>query len=172
MYCPKCGQQQASVEVRFCSRCGFPLAGVARLLASGGETVGLAAPEPGPRLTSPRREGVRRGAKLVFLGCLLTPVAALLHSFLYFPELLIPLCAILGILGGILRMLYAAIFEEGRPALAEAQVAPASYLPPSYTPPALPQRNTAEIKAPPASVTENTTRLLKDQPPSGKSAEY
>lgn len=166
MYCPKCGQQQASVEVRFCSRCGFPLTGVARLLASGGETVALTTPEAGTRLTSPRREGVRRGAKLIFLGCLLTPLAALLHSFLNFPELLIPLCAVLGIFGGVLRILYAAIFEESRPALAQVQVATASHLPPAYIPPALPRRNTGELKVPPASVTENTTRLLKDPPPS------
>lgn len=28
MYCPHCGQQQASDEMRFCSRCGFSLRGV------------------------------------------------------------------------------------------------------------------------------------------------
>ncbi|HAF15758.1 MAG TPA: zinc ribbon domain-containing protein, partial [Blastocatellia bacterium] len=36
MYCPKCGQQQASDAVRFCSRCGFLLEGTAAVLATGG----------------------------------------------------------------------------------------------------------------------------------------
>ena len=37
MFCPKCSQQQASKELRFCSRCGFPLAGVTLLLENDGE---------------------------------------------------------------------------------------------------------------------------------------
>ncbi|MCA1600185.1 MAG: zinc ribbon domain-containing protein [Acidobacteria bacterium] len=33
MYCPKCGQEQASESVRFCSRCGFKLNTVEEALA-------------------------------------------------------------------------------------------------------------------------------------------
>ena len=29
MFCPQCGQQQVSDVTRYCSRCGFPLDGVA-----------------------------------------------------------------------------------------------------------------------------------------------
>ena len=32
MYCPKCGQQQVSDEMRFCSRCGLALTGLAEWL--------------------------------------------------------------------------------------------------------------------------------------------
>lgn len=39
MYCPNCGQQQVSDEMRFCSRCGFPLRGVRELIGSGGALV-------------------------------------------------------------------------------------------------------------------------------------
>ncbi len=36
MHCPRCGQQQASEEIRFCSRCGFPLGLVSEILSNGG----------------------------------------------------------------------------------------------------------------------------------------
>jgi predicted amidophosphoribosyltransferase len=36
MFCPKCNQQQASDEMRFCARCGFPLSAVADLIAHNG----------------------------------------------------------------------------------------------------------------------------------------
>ena len=35
MYCPNCGQQQISEEMRFCSRCGLALSGLAEWLAGG-----------------------------------------------------------------------------------------------------------------------------------------
>ena len=43
MHCPRCGQQQASGETKFCSRCGFQLAIVAELLHHGGTLPQLAA---------------------------------------------------------------------------------------------------------------------------------
>ncbi|HRH46481.1 MAG TPA: hypothetical protein PKY82_32860 [Pyrinomonadaceae bacterium] len=36
MHCPSCGQQQVSAEIKFCSRCGFPLGLVSEILAHGG----------------------------------------------------------------------------------------------------------------------------------------
>lgn len=164
------------------------MAGVAQLLAIDGEAASLATPDTGPQLLSPRQKGVRRGAMLVFLGCLLTPLAGLLHAELEFPFLFIPLFAILGILGGILRMLYAAIFEERYSAAVKPAAAPVPYVPPAHssgaaalpphTPPAFsvadvrraaarPRQNTAELGAPPPSVTDNTTQLLKNSPESG-----
>ena len=32
MYCPNCGQQQVSEEMRFCSRCGLALSGLTEWL--------------------------------------------------------------------------------------------------------------------------------------------
>jgi len=89
------------------------------------------------------------------------------------------LTAILCFVGGPLRMLYAALFEEGAPSRNFAT--PQSYVPPSIAAPSVPARlsmsppaatnpasawkrrpQTAEIVQPP-SVTDNTTRLL-DKP--------
>jgi len=36
MHCPRCGQQQISEDIKFCSRCGFPLGLVSEILAHGG----------------------------------------------------------------------------------------------------------------------------------------
>ncbi|MCM3871075.1 MAG: hypothetical protein ND895_10330, partial [Pyrinomonadaceae bacterium] len=36
MYCPRCSHEQGLEEMRFCSRCGFALTGVAMLLESPG----------------------------------------------------------------------------------------------------------------------------------------
>ena len=36
MHCPRCGQQQVSEDIKFCSRCGFPLGLVSEILAHGG----------------------------------------------------------------------------------------------------------------------------------------
>jgi hypothetical protein len=35
IYCPRCGQQRLSPDVRFCSRCGLALEGVEHLVATG-----------------------------------------------------------------------------------------------------------------------------------------
>lgn len=36
MYCPRCGEQQPSDNLRFCNRCGLPLGLVAEVLSNGG----------------------------------------------------------------------------------------------------------------------------------------
>jgi hypothetical protein len=181
MYCPQCGQQQVSDNLRFCSRCGFPLEGVLQLLGSGGA---LPFYQPaGPREMSARRKGVRQGAALFLAGVVFVPTLAIFNEFIQGPNLLdilVPLAAVIFFLGGLMRMLFAALFEEGAPRpqhivttsyapVPVAQLgmhAPAS-LPPAQNNPAAawrPRRNTAEVRQPP-SVTENTTRLLdKDEP--------
>ena len=180
MHCPQCGQQQVSNVVRFCSRCGFPLDGVMQLLATGGALPGFQLDE-GPREMSPRRKGVRQGAALVLSGAVLVPLLAVLDKYTGLNlEIFTALAAVILFIGGPLRMLFAALFEEG--ASTRPRIAPASYLPPaipaqrgtpvrgSALPPQSvnpasgwrPRPNTAEIRQPP-SVTESTTRLLDDQ---------
>jgi len=64
MYCPKCGHQAASNNVRFCPGCGFRMDGVAELVANNGV---FAAEEKKPRRSMVKR-GALLGATLMFLG--------------------------------------------------------------------------------------------------------
>lgn len=176
MYCPQCGQQQASGVVRFCSRCGFPLDGVIQLLGTGGmlPVYHQASDEPVP--ISPRRKGVKQGAVLLLSGAVIVPILGVFASFsaAAFPQVLVALAAIICFIGGPFRMLYAALFEEGAPRRFPTYGPPPVAAPPQFGPPrqhgALPppparspsswrKPNTAELANPP-SVTENTTRLL------------
>jgi hypothetical protein len=181
MYCPKCGQQQSDDNVRYCSRCGFPLGGVAELMTTGGI---LEVYQPGsarPWL-SPRQKGIRQGAMMMLSLLLVMPVVIfLLVAMLGMPGELIPLIGAILFMGGLLRIVYAVIFEEDRPHAKQESlpqyVAPpvsarlsatvrGSALPPTQSTPTSAWRgpvNTSELVAPP-SVTENTTRLLDDRP--------
>jgi hypothetical protein len=178
MFCPQCGQQQVTGHIRFCSRCGFPMDGVIQLLGSGGVLRPYHDPEE-PAPISPRRKGVKQGGMLLLSGAVLVPILGLFTSFTNwtFLEILMALTAIICFIGGPLRMLFAALFEEGAPrpfqpygpAVSPVR-APQQFAPPvqrpalTPPPPARPQGawrrpNTAELVNPP-SVTENTTRLL------------
>ena len=174
MFCPQCGQQQVSGIIRFCSRCGFPLDGVIQLLGNGGMLPVYRSPdEPVP--VSPRRRGVKQGGILILSGIVLVSILGLFASYGAFPEILVELAAIICFLGGPLRMLFAALFEEGAPKPVRVygpsasmnvppQFAPQRQAPALQPPPVRPQSswrrpNTAELANPP-SVTENTTRLL------------
>src|SRR5438132_1169690 len=178
MHCPQCGQQQVSEITRFCSRCGFPLEGVMHVLASGGMIPMAQQGAAPPTESSPRRKGVKQGATLLLLGVLMVPALGILYGFtdVNLFAFFTAISAILFFVGGPLRMLYAAIFEEGahRPAFQQPQQQyRAPVLPPqplSHVPHVLPpaaanamggwrRPNTAELVNRP-SVTENTTRLL------------
>jgi hypothetical protein len=183
MYCPQCGQQQASGEVRFCSRCGFLLDGVGLLLATKGVIPTIEA-ESSVRGMTPRRRGVRQGGLMMILGMIITPLLAILHEAIRLPEAFAILSAVLFFWGGFLRILYAAIFQEGElrrgkqgvqlpyvpptiPNQIGAARSDAAGLPPGQggmrAPSFMPPRgNTAEIVSPP-SVAEHTTRLLDKQ---------
>ena len=176
MYCPQCGQQQASGIIRFCSRCGFPLDGVIQLLRNGGSLPAYRSPdEPVP--ISPRRKGVKQGGLLFLFGAVIVPILLIFANYTNgaFLEILSALAAVICFIGGPLRMLFAAVFEEGAPKPVPVYGPPASmHVPPQFAshgqapalqpPPARPQTswrrpNTAELANRP-SVTENTTRLL------------
>lgn len=176
MFCPQCGQQQASGVVRFCSRCGFPLDGVIQLLGTGGMVPVYRASDEQPAPMSPRRKGVKQGGMLFLSGAVIVPILALFASFSHaaFPQILAALAAIICFIGGPLRMLFAALFEEGAPRKVLTYGPPPMTAPQQFGPPrqnvALPppparspsswrRPNTAELTNPP-SVTEGTTRLL------------
>ena len=168
MYCPKCGQQQISDDARFCSRCGLSLSGLAEWVADDG--VLAVREDKAPMVsTSPRRKGIKRGGKLMFLGCAMVPIFFGLCILVDSPgPLLIPF-AIFFV--GLLLILYARIFGEEIPHVKSQQTQP-SRLGTMFGSTALPpastlrmnsvgeqRMRTAEIIRPP-SVTENTTKLL------------
>ena len=182
MFCPQCGQQQVTASLRFCSRCGFPLEAVLQILATGGSLPSF--PGESRKEPSPRRKGVKQGAMLLLLGVIVVPLLGVLSSYnagnLF--DILAAMSAVFFFVGGLVRILFAALFEEGAPRYrpmtpsyappptpAQFQATPrVSALPPPQVspPPAWRARpNTAEIAQPP-SITEGTTRLLdKDDPP-------
>jgi hypothetical protein len=151
--------------------------GVIQLLGTGGMVPVYRSPdEPVP--ISPRRKGVKQGGLLLLSGAVIVPILGLFASFsnAAFPQILAALAAIICFIGGPLRMLYAALFEEGAPRPMMYGPAPMpmqpQFGPPARQNPALPppppvrspsswrsRPNTAELVNQP-SVTENTTRLL------------
>lgn len=150
MHCPKCGQQQPSDSVRFCSRCGFHLGVVGELLLTNGVL-------PGSETSiSPRRQGVILGTKLLFVSVVLLPVAILLSFAADSPAFLIAPAAAFFL--GLVRMLYALAFEESLFTASTREPAPPlprkskAALETGETPPQVPQD----------SVTEQTTHILNE----------
>jgi hypothetical protein len=158
--------------------------GVIQLLGNGGLIPAYRTPdEPAP--VSAKRKGVRQGAMLFLSGILIVSILGVFANFTgwTFFEVLTALAAVICFVGGPVRMLFAALFEEGAPRPfqpygqptpmhappmhAPQQFAPPVQRPALTPPPARPQGswrrpNTAELVNPP-SVTENTTRLLEKE---------
>ena len=166
MHCPNCGQTQPIEDARYCSRCGLSLWELARWLRDG-----VNAPwNPIPPKTemSPRRKGIRRGAKLMFAGGVLFPFMLLFAIAVDGPEVLFLPVTIFFV--GMVLALYARLFSDAYPAppqpLPVQPYRPNEYLPPApvNAQPVLRARepNTSEIIQPP-SVTEYTTNLLRDR---------
>lgn len=169
MYCPNCGQQQISDEMRFCSRCGFTLAPVAQLL-KGGELLLARDEEPRRKFSMRHNKGARRGAKLLFFSVVIIPIAIGMAVITDSPgPAILPFTLFLA---GLFQLIYVAIFGDtplpeksahktgviqgagqARPVLPSAENAPPTLI---DSPPA----HTAEIVQPP-SVTERTTTLLE-----------
>ncbi len=179
MYCPRCGQLQATDSMRFCSRCGLPMEGTMHVLAHNGMLPVFQPPE-GEKTISPRRKGVKQGTLIILLGVLLVPILGTFASFASggvsnMFQFFTVISALLCFIGGPLRMLFAAIFEEGAPKYPQftqtsfpppaIQPARPSALPPAAVNPASQWRRpeTGEIQTP-ASVTDSTTRLLDREP--------
>lgn len=185
MFCPKCSQQQASEDVRFCSRCGLPLEAVALVVSHGGVLPSVPEPEGELPPPSPKLRGVRQGGKMMLLGLLVVPLVILISESLRIPEEPSIATAVLFFLGGLVRILYALLFQDGPlrrkrrqlPQATPAGLAPTplgrawarqdAALPPArdgipasaYAPP---RATTTDALQPPRSVTEGTTRLLRD----------
>ena len=165
MFCPKCSQQQASEDLRFCSRCGFPLAGVTLLLENDG-VVPLTKP------TVSRGRIFKESLLLMFASWLVALVAtnmfdwggpfetvAKVGSLIFF---------VLGLIG-LLKFVFVFLFvRESVSAPSRATLASSARraaLPSPQENPLTdyPQRSNTKEMVPRGSVTENTTRLLNDE---------
>lgn len=177
MHCPRCGQEQTSADIKFCSRCGFQLDIVADLLANGGYLPQLAALDAGKMGLFTRRNGVIFSVFwFIFFLFIMTPIGGIADI-----EELAAISAILGVFGG-LMLLIASLVLLKKPVSTPKYVNPALFkqpdtlygnhaqqaLPPQQSQPAsvynAPQGSwkapdTGEL-AVPGSITEGTTKLL------------
>ncbi|MEP6900386.1 MAG: hypothetical protein ABJA66_01475 [Actinomycetota bacterium] len=180
MHCPRCGQQQVSEEIKYCSRCGFPLGLVSEVLVNDGFLPQLADLHKSKKLVT-RKLGLKISLLwFVIITCLLLPLAAITGA----PKQLVAALAIIGFVGGLLITLLSWFFLQNETKLFPAQTALSNEnyapkflagkraqtaLPPqtsqpvsSYEPP-----TAGSWKAPDTgdlvahSVTEGTTRLLQ-----------
>src|SRR5215831_11829946 len=74
MYCPRCGQQPVYESLRFCPTCGLRLDSVVELLASNGAPSSFDALPAAHDPASPKRRGMRQGAKLMLVSLVLLPL--------------------------------------------------------------------------------------------------
>ncbi len=181
MYCPGCGQEQIAEETRFCSRCGFLLLGVAEVMNNGGAIPSVLSAKK-LKGNSQRKKGIKQGLFIFLLTFLVVPIISIITLAVDAEPYAVVISAILLLIGGLLRMIYAWMFESDEPsqtaseqnvlneahnflgkaksenALPPAQSIPAS----SYIPPTQGNwRDTNDLAQP--SVAEGTTKLLKEE---------
>jgi len=172
MYCPNCGQQQISDEMKFCSRCGLALSGLAEWLAAG-VLPAKRSDESQVAAVSPRRKGIRRAAKLMFISGVLFVVFLVLSLAIDEGAPMILPVAVFFV--SLVLMLYARLFSDptapGNAPVIQTTAGQQTFgsnptrstLPPASAIPIMgpEQVRTNELAQPP-SVTERTTRLLDE----------
>jgi hypothetical protein len=174
MYCPNCGQEQISDEMRFCQRCGLSLTDVKNLISRAALVVPTAEVQPVQRTRGQR--STSRGAWMMLVSLVLAFIAGFFTVMdddfgvlFLFPVLLF--------LIGFIVLLYGVFLADrkaqAKRAATQISTSPSQLVAPARTPelyaaPAQPIENfrphrveTAEMVQP-RSVTENTTRLLDD----------
>jgi hypothetical protein len=183
MHCPRCGQQQVSIDTKFCSRCGFQLGLVAELLANGGFLPQLAELYKGKSSWFTRKNGVIFSILWFIFFDMMLPaffglagedesaaVAAIFGVFTTMMFLIISLAFLKKPARGF--ELPGSDITAARPAHMNPGI-PMHELPPQQTQPAasyMPPEggwrapDTGELQRP-ASVVEGTTKLLKKDEP-------
>ena len=182
MYCPRCGQEKNSGDLRFCSRCGLPLGLVTEFVANGGTLPQLAELNKNNKLLT-RNNGIKFSLVwFLVLTFLLTPILAIAGG-----EDIVAFTAVLGFIGGLILILASFLFLKNEPKwaanenfLQAANVQPQRNFQSAPQNAALPPQQTQaarEYAAPannwrapdtgelvqPGSVTEETTKLLSKE---------
>lgn len=180
MHCPRCGQQQVSSEIKFCSRCGFQLGLVSEILANGGYLPQLAALQNNDLGWFTRKNGVIFSISwFIFFLLIMTPIFGIANI-----DELSAVSALFGIFGGLMFLLISLFvlkrpmpvmptyyIPQHQPATLYGNQQANAALPPqqsepvtSYAPPGAgtwKSPNTGELLRTPPSVTDSTTKLLK-----------
>jgi hypothetical protein len=154
--------------MRFCSRCGLALTGLAEWLAGGRVQRVEQTPVSEP---SSRRKHLRRAAKLMFLSGVLFVIFLVISLAVNEGGPMFIPCFVFFV--SIVWMLYARLFMSHTPSVnyqapqttALGSMSARSSLPPATTtsiPVGRPQVRTNELAQPP-SVTENTTRFFDNE---------
>lgn len=185
MYCPQCGQEQISQELRFCSRCGLPTNLVTEIVNNGGTLPQLAELDKDKSWLT-RNFGLKISLSWFVLFILFfVPLAAVFISPRNNNDL-IPLLVLIGFVGGILIAVFSFLFltnepknklsaslnqnetaqslnlagnQQGKNALPPQQSIPVSdFVAPSVNTWKTPE--TGDLVQP-SSVTEETTKLLE-----------
>ncbi len=179
MFCPNCGQQQVSQEIKFCSRCGFPLGLVSEILAHGGFLPQLAELYKSKHLFSRRNGLIFSLFWFLIFVLILTPLSGVADL-----DNLAGVFAIIGTMGALVFFIASLLILQKEPQtfdlpqLGSANSAAKNIhgtsqnaLPPqqtqsaqSYVAPANVWKtaDTGDLVRPP-SVTEGTTKLLKKE---------
>jgi len=177
MFCPRCSQEQISEEVKFCSRCGFPLTLVSEVLAHGGFLPQLAKTNKSKKRWSRKFGLVSALFWFMFFVLIMMPIVAIDNT----DDALV--MAIFGTMGGLILAVASLVFLKNEPKNTENynQELPnykvknlygsrqTTALPPQQSQPAQSYVSPANIwKAPetgkliqPQSITEGTTKLLE-----------
>lgn len=177
MHCPKCGQQQVSDEIRYCSRCGFLLTGIAQVVANDGiVTAPPASSSKGAK--TKRKQGLKQAAFIAIVGLVLVPIwIAFLVATNGPPELAVAAIFLFKAVV-ILRVAYAFLFQSNDPLDPPAFQQQAAFNG-VYEPTALPAHTEVPVNAYTApgvgswrdtndlsiqhSVTDTTTKLLEKE---------
>src|SRR5215213_3630989 len=117
MYCPKCSQQQASEEIRFCSRCGFLLTGIAQVIENNGLIPDTSKQKNGKLLT-PRKKGIKQGLFALLLLILTSPILLIIAKEIELHPAPLFLTLFVLFISCLIRMIYALMFESNEPAVA------------------------------------------------------
>ncbi|MDH3492885.1 MAG: hypothetical protein OEM82_05000 [Acidobacteriota bacterium] len=113
MYCPRCGQGQSHENTSFCSRCGFLMAGMGEFVRNGGLPVRFQS-GAGPDAVSPKKKGLKQGGIMFLSGFIVVPALAILSEMFNVEPVIAGVAALVLFWGGILRMIYALIFQTGQ----------------------------------------------------------
>ena len=176
MHCPRCGQQQISEEIKFCSRCGFPLGLVSEIISHGGFLPQLAELHNSKKVLT-RNNGLKMSLIwFLLITFIFVPLAAITHA----PGGFIAGFSIIGVCGAMFLAALSFLFlpkaqnsiqyqnETNAPQFLGGNKTQNALPPPisqpfsSYVPPAANSwkaPDTGELV--PHSVTEGTTKLLQ-----------